>query len=228
MFLILIIILFIIFFLIESDRTYIIPHSIYSYYIQFFPKQILYGIHNTLQRLIADKYIYTTDNKQLTKFLEKNKKSILKEFYKYRNQSQIMAHSTSAMLSTDKNYKYIFFKMENQLNKDNCNKFKSINNLLKCHPNIKTCFLSIMYNRKIIPYHRGPYNGLLRYHYPLIVKPNSSYLEVMGNRLDYSSPFMFDDTYPHKFVKSDNSIRIVLICDIENPYSLFHPHKLFY
>ena len=39
---------------------------------------------------------------------------------------------------------------------------------------------------------------------------------------------MFDDTYPHKLVKLDNSLRVILICDIENPYSLFHPHKLFY
>lgn len=224
----LIITLFIILFLIESDRTYIIPHELYSYYIQFFPKQILYGIHNTLQRLRTHKCIYNTDNIKLTKFLEKNKKNILNEFYTHRNKSEIMAHNTTTMLKKDKNYRYIFFKMENKLNKDNCSKFQCINNLLKLHPNIKTCFLSIMYNKKTIPYHRGPYNGLLRYHFPLIVKPNSSYLEVMGRKLDYSSSFMFDDTYPHKFVKLDNSVRVVLICDIENPYSLFHPHKLFY
>lgn len=228
MFWILIIIIIIILILTEIDRTYLIPHELYSYYIQFFPKQILYGVHNTLQRVKEKQYIYKADNTELTKFLKKNKKNILREFYIYRNQSEIMAHSTSTMLTKDKNYKYIFFKMENKLNKNNCNKFQSINNLLKSHSDIKTCFLSIMYDKKIIPYHRGPYNGLLRYHFPLIVKSDSSYLEVMGNKLNYSSSFMFDDTYPHKFVKSDDSIRVVLICDIENPYSLFHPHKLFY
>ena len=150
------------FFLIELDRTYIIPHSLYSYYIQFFPKQLLYGIHNTLQRLTTDQYIYNTDNIELTKNLEKNRKTILKEFYKYRNQSEIMAHNTSSMLTNDKNYRYIFFKMENKLNKDNCTKFSSIQKLLLQHSNIKTCFFLIMYDKKTIPYHRGPYNGLLR------------------------------------------------------------------
>ena len=60
--------------------------------------------------------------------------------------------------------------MENKLNKQNCSKFKSIEQLLKKNHNIKTCFLSIMYDKKIIPYHRGPYNGLLRYHYPICSK----------------------------------------------------------
>ena len=220
--------LLIILILLEIDRNYIIPHNFYSYYIQFFPKQILFGLHNTIQRLITKQHTYKTDKMELTGFLQKNRETILKDFYKYRHESEIMAHNTTNMLAEDKNYRYIFFKMENKLNKQNCSKFKSIEQLLKKNHNIKTCFLSIMYDKKIIPYHRGPYNGLLRYHYPIVVKPNSSYLEVMGNKLNYSSSFMFDDTYPHKLVKLDNSIRIVLICDIENPYSLFHPHKLFY
>lgn len=220
--------LFLILILLEIDRNYIIPHNFYSYYIQFFPKQLLFGIHNTIQRLITKQYIYDTDKLELTGFLQKDRETILKDFYKYRNETEIMAHTTTNMLTQDENYRYVFFKMENKLNNQNCSKFKSIEELLKKNHNIKTCFLSIMYDKKIIPYHRGPYNGLLRYHYPIVVKPNSSYLEVMGNKLNYSSSFMFDDTYPHKFVKLDNSIRIVLICDIENPYSLFHPHKLFY
>lgn len=218
----------ILFVLIELDRNYIIPHSLYTYYIQFFPKQLLFGIHNSIQRIITKQCIYKTDTMDLTRFLQKNRKTMLKEFYKYRKATEIMAHKTSTMLIKDKNYRYIFFKMENKLNKDNCKKFSSIQKLLSQHLNIKTCFLSIMYDKKTIPYHRGPYNGLLRYHFPLVVNSNSSYLEVMGKKLNYSSSFMFDDTYPHKLVKSDNSLRIVLICDIENPYSLFHPHKLFY
>ena len=31
-----------------------------------------------------------------------------------------------------------------------------------------------------------------------------------------------------KLVKIDNTLRVVLICDVENPYSLFYPHKLFF
>ena len=95
--------LFLILILLEIDRNYIIPHNFYSYYIQFFPKQLLFGIHNAIQRLIAKQYIYNTDKLKLTSFLQKNRETILKDFYKYRNETEIMAHNTTNMLTEDKN-----------------------------------------------------------------------------------------------------------------------------
>ena len=47
----------------------------------------------------------------------------------------------------------------------------------------------------------------------------------MGKKLFYDKPFLFDDTYPHKLQKNDDTKRVVLIIDIDNPYSFFHIHK---
>ena len=214
--------------ILEIDRNFIITFKLYNYYIRFFPKQIIFGIHNTIQRFREKKFIYDVTSLKLTLFLENSKKQLINDYIKFRNITEIYAHTTTDLLKKDFNYKYIFFKTLDKLYIDNCKKFSEINLLLKKFTNIKTCFLSIIYKQKIIPYHRGPYNGLLRYHFPLIIKPNTTYLEIMGKKIYYNKPFMFDDTYPHKLVKLDNSLRVILICDIENPYSLFHPHKLFY
>lgn len=85
--------------------------------------------------------------------------------------------------------------------------------------------MSIMNSKKCIPFHRGPYNGILRCHFPIHVdNPNKSYIQVMNKKLFYTKPFIFDDTYPHKLIKKDLGLRCVLILDIDNPYSPFLCH----
>ena len=44
----------------------------------------------------------------------------------------------------------------------------------------------------------------------------------MGKKLYNHNPILFDDTYPHKLEKIDNSLRVVLIIDVMNPFSFLH------
>ena len=81
--------------------------------------------------------------------------------------------------------------------------------------------MSIMESKKTIPYHRGPYNGLLRYHFPLVVDNNDDcYIKVLNKKYRYNKSFVFDDTHPHTLVKKNNLFRLVLIMDIDNPHTL--------
>jgi aspartyl/asparaginyl beta-hydroxylase (cupin superfamily) len=222
-----IILLCIIFVLCEIDRNSMIPYTLYEYYIDGGFKKILFGLHNTIYRMYNQTYIFDPNILTFNNFLNKNKETIKQNFLNSPEKLQINAHSTTDMFGKDNTYKYIFFKYQKNDYSDNLNNFPIISNLLTDHPEIHTCFFSIMKAKKNIPYHRGPYSGLLRYHIPIIMEPNTCYIEILGNKLDYSSEFLFDDTYPHKLVKTDNSLRVVLICDIDNPYSFIHPHKWF-
>ena len=205
----------------ELDRNFIISHSIKSYYFDNFPRQIKYGIYNSMHKFLNKKYIYDVDLVKFNSFLKKYKSDILKSYLKSPEKIQILAHSTSKMLKSDKTYKYIFFMYNGKIS-DRVKYFPNIDKLLSRNKNIRTCFLSIMSSKKLIPYHRGPYSGFLRYHFPIKVKPYSCYLEVMGKKLYNHLPFLFDDTYPHMLHKLDDSLRLVLICDIINPFFDFN------
>ena len=76
-----------------------------------------------------------------------------------------------------------------------------------------------------IDYHKGPYNGVLRYHFPIIVEDiDKCYLEVLNKKIKYDSPFIFDDTFPHQLIKEDDTYKVVLIIDVDNPYSYYFKH----
>lgn len=217
---IMIIILMIIF--IELDRTYIIPHTIQDYYYQNFPKQLIYGLHNTIYKLCYSNIIYCVKDYDFHKFLLDRKLELQQHYYQnIMKPIYIYAHKTSDKLDHDTNYKYIPFKFKDKIYPKNMDAFPIIKQLLIKYHTIKTCFISIMEQKKHIPYHRGPSNLILRYHFPIIMLDSSKcYLEVMGIKLYYHQAFLFDDTYPHQLVKLDDSLRVVLICDIDNPYKL--------
>ena len=72
--LIFILLLFILLILCEMDRNYIIPYDSYSYYIDNFPKQVMYGIHNSIYRLYNNKFIFDCESFPFHNFLIKNLK----------------------------------------------------------------------------------------------------------------------------------------------------------
>lgn len=211
--------------LLESDRNYLINHSIYEYYVTNFPIQILNGLHNSLNKLHNSKIIYNPSEFQFHNYIIQFKEKLFNEYKRNAKETEINAHETSKMLDKDFSYKYIFFKKSNVKVSENIKRFPTIEKFLEKFSDIQTCFLSIMEKSKVIPYHRGPYSGVLRYHFPIYMEnPDKCYIEVMGTKLNYDKCFIFDDTYPHKLVKLDNSLRVVLICDFNNPFHFFKHH----
>lgn len=222
LFIISILIILILLIICELERNYIIPYNIYDFYIKKFPYQIGYSIYNFFFKYYSQKIVYNVSTKNFNIFLLNNHDKLLQEFNKNINLNlTIKAHKLSNMIKKNNNYTYIRFKYNHETYHDNLNHFPVIKKLITQYKYIKTCFFSIMKSKIIIPYHRGSTNLVLRYHYPLIVKDvNLCYLEVMGKKIYYDKPFAFDDTYPHMLVKSDNSLKVVLICDIDNRYIL--------
>lgn len=221
-------IIILIFYLCELDRNFMIKYDFYSYYYENFPKQILNGIHNSTYRMYEYKPQFNLNNFEFHKYLLINKNKLLDEFNNVHKDNFEYAHNTSKLLNKNNEYKYLRIKFYDKIFENNLKNFETLKIMLQKYKNIRTCFFSIMEKKITIPYHRGPYNGVLRYHYPLIVKDiDNCYLEVLGKKFSYKNSFIFDDTFPHKLIKKDDSYKVVLIMDIDNPYSLFFNHHNF-
>ena len=225
LFIFILFIIIFIFYLCELDRNFMIQYDFYSYYYNNFPKQILNGIHNSVYRLYEFRPQFDLNKFKFHKYLLNNKDKLLNEFNNVNKNKFEYAHNTSKLLNENNSYKYLRIKFYNKIFENNLDHFDTLKTLLKKYNNIQTCFFSIMEKKINIPYHKGPYNGILRYHFPLIVQNTKNcYLEVLGKKFNYEKPFLFDDTFPHQLIKNDNSYKVVLIIDIDNPYSLFFNH----
>ncbi len=93
--------------------------------------------------------------------------------------------------------------------------------ILKRIPNVKTAFFSILSPGKHIPPHRGPYNGVLRYHLGLIVpEPKEQCRIRIGNDIRFweeGKSIVFDDTFNHQVWNDTDGFRAILFVDFVRP-----------
>lgn len=86
---------------------------------------------------------------------------------------------------------------------------------------LRTAMFSILEAGKRLPPHRGPYNGVLRLHLPLLVPAPQ---EALGIRIgsdvrhwEEGKVLIFDDAYEHEAWNGSDSPRTVLFVDFEKP-----------
>jgi beta-hydroxylase len=72
-------------------------------------------------------------------------------------------------ITQDNHWKTFFFYGYGFECEENCRLCPETARVLKSIPGVKTAFFSILSPGKYIPPHRGPYNGVLRFHLGLIV-----------------------------------------------------------
>lgn len=99
--------------------------------------------------------------------------------------------------------------------------------ILKSHSEIKSCLFSFMSPGKVIEPHTCPYDGILRYQLALEIPRGECYLHVGGERYNWveGEGVMFDEANIHGAVNKTDEIRVVLLIDIERPYS-FLPYRI--
>jgi beta-hydroxylase len=98
--------------------------------------------------------------------------------------------------------------------------------LLRKIPGLTTALFSVLRGPKNIPPHRGPFNGVLRYHLPLIVPPpvdgavsNACHIRVGKTTRSWveGQSMIFDDTNYHEVVNDRPGERVVLFVDFYRP-----------
>lgn len=220
-FLFLFIILFI-FYLSEKNRKNA-PKINFNIYYQS-PIIILMGIFNEFVRLFDDSYIYDVNEFKIHNKLKLNHDKLLKEFELNYDKYKLINPGVFDDDFKQNNDKYGYFNV-NYYGYINNGKFNELEKIIKDNDDVVTCFYSVIDGKKNIPKHRGPYNGIIRYHYTLFSPDDKrDYLKVNGKKLYWMEKdgFMFDDTYEHYVKKKSKGMRVSIIIDVKRklPYIL--------
>lgn len=124
-------------------------------------------------------------------------------------------------ITGDRRWKTFIFHIYGKRLKANCDRCPQTARLLRTIPGMRTAFFSILMPHKEIPFHRGPYNGVLRYHLALKVpKPESTCGIVVGEEQAHWSEgrsLIFDDSHIHRAWNRSDQVRVVLFVDFCRP-----------
>jgi beta-hydroxylase len=125
-------------------------------------------------------------------------------------------------LSDDNDWKMFFLKCSNIRFHQNISLMPKTMAVVDRHPNIVSAYLSILGPFKALPFHRGPWSGILRAHLGLII-PGQDECKLFVDGHIYSwhegEVVFFDDTFEHGAINPTNRPRVVLFMDVLRPMS---------
>jgi ornithine lipid ester-linked acyl 2-hydroxylase len=123
-------------------------------------------------------------------------------------------------LNADKKWKTFVFSIFGEWIYDNCSLCPKTVDALREIPGVQNSMFSILAPGKYIPPHRGPYNGLIRYHLGLIVpRSEKCWIRVADQTITWAEgrSIVFDDTYEHEVRNDTSETRVVLFADFLRP-----------
>ena len=92
--------------------------------------------------------------------------------------------------------------------------------ILEKIPGLTSAMFSIFEPGKHLPPHRGPYNGVLRFHLGLIVPKSDAVAIRVYDRIchwEEGKALIFDDAYEHEAWNHSDQLRVVLFVDFVKP-----------
>lgn len=124
-------------------------------------------------------------------------------------------------LTAGDDWKSFFLLLLGHPIESNCRLCPQTRELLRQIPGVETAFFSILKPGKHIPPHRGPYNGVLRFHLGLIVpEPRERCRIRVGDQWAHweeGASLIFDDTLEHEVFNDTDGRRVVLFVDFRRP-----------
>jgi beta-hydroxylase len=129
--------------------------------------------------------------------------------------------SDVASISTDPGWKTFLLTAYGVKSEQNIALCPQTWRIIKNIPGLKTAMFSIFAPGKHLPPHRGPYNGVLRFHLGLIVpEPKEEVAIRVGSEIchwEEGRALIFDDAYEHEAWNRTDKVRVVLFVDFVKP-----------
>lgn len=133
--------------------------------------------------------------------------------------------SKQKLITNDDEWQIVFLYVFKEKIEKNCENFPLLSVLLTKIPNLNNAMLSVLKPGKYLPLHRGPYNGLLRYHLPIMVPKDSNdcCLSIDGfvHLFREGESIIFDDTCQHEAWNYSDVDRVNLVIDFKRPLPWF-------
>ncbi|MCK5710814.1 MAG: aspartyl/asparaginyl beta-hydroxylase domain-containing protein [Deltaproteobacteria bacterium] len=133
-------------------------------------------------------------------------------------------------ITTDNNWKTFFLAGYGLESDENTKRCPETMRLLRKIPGMKTAMFSILSPNKHIPAHKGPFNGVLRYHLGLIIPEPKEKCRIRIDKeikhWNEGESIIFDDTFNHEVWNDTSGFRAVLFVDfvrpVKFPFNLFN------
>jgi beta-hydroxylase len=124
-------------------------------------------------------------------------------------------------ISADKDWKTFLFCAYGFRSEEAIRQCPETWRILKKIPGLKSAMFSIFEPGKHLPPHRGPYNGVLRFHLGLMVPDEPDRIGIRVDdricRWKEGEALIFDDAYEHEAWNHSDKVRVVLFVDFEKP-----------
>lgn len=181
-----------------------------------------HSLHGDHAFFNPDDFAWTRELAQHTEAIQKELDALLPQVQDLPNFQDISPAQN--MLTNDAGWKTFFFAgygVESESNRKRCPRTAQAIDLI---PGMTTACFSILSPGKELPVHRGPYNGVLRYHLGLRIpaSDDTCAIRVDGIQRSWSEgqALVFDDTYDHEAWNRTPHWRIVLFVDFLRPLPL--------
>ncbi|QUY40948.1 aspartyl/asparaginyl beta-hydroxylase domain-containing protein [Acaryochloris marina] len=158
--------------------------------------------------------------------LEKNWRTIRQELEQVLQYQEALPNFEELVeydseLTKDTQWKMFAFYAYGIKAEKNCDRCPETTRLIEQIPGLKTAFFSILLPHQRIPPHRGPYNGVLRYHLGLMVPEATDQCGIrVGKDIRHwqeGKSLVFDDSFEHTAWNDADSVRVVLFLDVVRP-----------
>jgi beta-hydroxylase len=126
-----------------------------------------------------------------------------------------------ASISTDRNWKTFLLCAYGHVSDEAVRTCPETWRILQKIPGLKAAMFSIFEPGKHLPAHRGPYNGVLRFHLGLIVPKGDIAIRVLDRTCHWEEgkALIFDDAFEHEAWNHSDHVRVVLFVDFAKPLS---------
>lgn len=173
---------------------------------------------------------YLSTDEKWCKMLRDNYKVIRDEYIEYTKYNTLKRHGDIdhiQKITDTTNIPWLVLILKTYNKETNKIKyFPKTYNLIKKIPNCTLAMFSVLLPGKKLAPHRGPYNGVLRYHLSLIVPKapknelKGCFIKVNGKNHYWEEGLdtCFDDTFMHSAENNTDSVRVVLLLDIKKKF----------
>ncbi|HYM29765.1 MAG TPA: aspartyl/asparaginyl beta-hydroxylase domain-containing protein [Candidatus Cybelea sp.] len=134
---------------------------------------------------------------------------------------ELMAEQASLSANDGRDWRVFVLKIYGVEVPRNMERCPQLSALLRECPEVVSATFSFLAPRKHIPYHWGPFKGVLRYHLCLSVPRLADgrpavLMNIDGSeyRLGDGDTLLWDDTYPHEVWNQSDETRVALLLDV--------------
>jgi aspartyl/asparaginyl beta-hydroxylase (cupin superfamily) len=209
---------------VEKDRSFSFPLSTHEMYVKDPQRWVLATYNSFIRSVSPQPPIIPLEAFGEHRLFEEHWRDIRDEALKvYETTEMPSFHQLSDWfdpISSDK-WKTFVLKWYGQPVEKNCAKCPITAGLIERCDSVKAAMFSILLPGMVIPPHRGPSEGCMRYHLALKVPKNRDRCFIRVHDQEYhwkeGEGVLFMDTYEHSVVNDTDEMRIVLFMDVLRP-----------